>query len=141
MPVFARTHEVGLRTEIGDIDHQCLALPSAPRIAKTLTDVARKMGTAVDRNNALPPLALPHIIENRHGCLSLNDTPEAAEIGQYCRHATLRHTAVLWIIHSIEVAGAVTRRRFLAPRRRRSIRSSSAALFFVLACGRGLQES
>src|SRR2546427_6946748 len=141
MPVFARPHEVSLGTEIGDIDHQRLALPSAPRIAKALADVARKMRAAADGNNALPSLALSHIIENRHRCWRLNDTAEATEIGQHRGHATLRHAAVLWIIDSIDVAGAVTRRSFLSPRRRRPILSSSTAWLSVLASGRGLQKS
>src|SRR5438093_5928053 len=136
MPVFARPHEVGLRTEIGDIDHQRLALPSAPRIAKALADVARKMRAAVDGNNALPSLALSHIIENRHRCWRLNDTTEATEIGQHRGHATLRHAAVLWIMDSIEVVAAVTRSRFLSQRRSRPILASSPAFVLVLAIAR-----
>src|SRR5438132_10499164 len=46
MPVLARPHEVGLGTEVGDIDHQRFALPAAARIAKTLPDMARKMRSA-----------------------------------------------------------------------------------------------
>src|SRR5207245_7678858 len=60
MPVFTRPHEVRLGTEIGDIDHQRLALPSAPRIAKALADVARKMRAAVYGQHAMHYLSLPH---------------------------------------------------------------------------------
>src|SRR2546422_6950324 len=58
MTVLAGSHEVGLGAEIGDIDHQRIALPSAARIAKALPDISRKMRAAVDRDNALPPLPL-----------------------------------------------------------------------------------
>src|SRR5439155_21702751 len=116
MQVHARYQEGGLWYEIGDIDHQSFAVPSAARIAKALRDRARKMRTACDEDNALPPLALSHVIENRHGSWRLYDPPEAGEIGQDRGHATLRHAAVLWIIDSIDVAGTVTRRNFLSPR-------------------------
>src|SRR5438093_488044 len=115
MAVLAGSHEVGLGTEIGDIDHQRFALPSAARIAKALPDMARKMRTAVDRDNALPSLPLSHVIENRDGSWRLHDSTEPTKIGQHRGHATLRHAAVLGIIDSIDVAGAVTRRNFRSP--------------------------
>src|SRR5207249_8893310 len=116
MPVLTGSHEVGFGTEIGDIDHERSALPSAARIAEALPDVARKMRAPVDRNNALPALPLSHVIENRHGSWRLNDAPEAAKIRQHGGHATFRHAAVLWIVDSINVAGAVTRRNVRSPR-------------------------
>src|SRR6267142_5239888 len=77
MPVLAGSHEVGLGAEIGDIDHQRFALPSAARIAKALPHLPRKMRAAHDRDNALPPLSLSPVIENRHGSWRLYETPEA----------------------------------------------------------------
>src|SRR2546421_5413486 len=107
MAVLARSLEVGLRTEIGDIDHQRFALPPAARIAEALPDMAWKMRTAIDRDNALPTLTLSHVIENRHGSRRLYDTPESSEIRKHRGHATFRHAAVLWIVNAIDVGGAV----------------------------------
>src|SRR2546422_10911101 len=53
MPVLAGSHEVGLGTEIGDIDHQRIAFPSAARIAKALPGLACKMRAALEPESAL----------------------------------------------------------------------------------------
>src|SRR5262249_22317157 len=89
MPVLARSHEVGLGTEVSDINHQCFAIPPAARIAKALQDMARKMRTAVDGDDALPALTLSGVIENRYRFWRLYNSPEAAEVGENCSHAAL----------------------------------------------------
>src|SRR5262245_50045822 len=100
--------------------------------------MARKRRAVADGDNALPPLTLPHVIENRHGSWRLYDTPETAEIRQDRGHATLRHAAVLWIIDSIDVGGAGTPRDFPYERWRRPILSATTARLLILGSGRGL---
>src|SRR5689334_11150 len=114
VPVFARSHKVGLGSEVSNIDHKCFALPVTARIAKALADLTWKMRSVVDGNDALPALALSHVIQNRHGSWRLYDTPEAREIWQDRGHAALRHASVLRIIDAIDAGGAVTGRNFIS---------------------------
>src|SRR5438105_14826180 len=45
--VLARAKEIGLRTEIGHVDDERVALPMAARVAVPLMDAGRQMGAAV----------------------------------------------------------------------------------------------
>src|ERR1700722_19058056 len=65
MQVLARTEDVGLRAEVGHVDHQRVAVPVAARIAEPLADPGRQMGAAVHDDVALPALPLAHVVEDR----------------------------------------------------------------------------
>src|ERR1700674_690378 len=63
--------KIGFLTEVRDIDHECVALPVATRIAKPLADVAGQVRTSVHDDVPLPPLPLTYVVEHRNtaGCL------------------------------------------------------------------------
>src|SRR5215470_15930523 len=65
MQIFARSLEIGLRTEIRHVDHQRIALPVATRVAVPLANSSRQMRTAVHHDIALPALALTDVVEHR----------------------------------------------------------------------------
>src|ERR1051325_3287224 len=106
------------------------------RIAETLADVRWQMRHLLERNHALPSLALTDIVEDRHGAWALHDAAVAGEVGQHRGHATLGHAAVLRTVGTIQSSGVVERRRFLVARRRRTVLAACAGRIAVLA-GRG----
>src|SRR4029077_7799321 len=54
--VLARAEEIGLRTEVGHVDHERVALPAAARIAEPLADIGRQVRAPVHDDVALPAL-------------------------------------------------------------------------------------
>src|SRR5687768_4163182 len=87
--VLVGTLEVGLWREIRHVDDQRLALPPAARIPPPLADVRRKMRSVGDRDEAIPPLSLPRVVENRELSAGLHDATETAEIRQGGAQTTL----------------------------------------------------
>src|SRR5262249_38985842 len=71
--VLARAKEIGLRTEVGDVDDERIALPMAARVAEPLTDRGRQVGAPVHDDVALPPLALIDVVEHRDAAGGLHD--------------------------------------------------------------------
>src|SRR3989442_15998130 len=102
MQVLAGPLEGRLGGEIGHIDDQRIALPAATRIPPPLPDVRRQMRPVGHGDNALPPLPLTRIVENRNGPGRLHNLQEktsgAAKIGQDGRHTTLAQASVLWTV-------------------------------------------
>src|SRR3981081_4033937 len=62
--VLARPLKIGLRTEIRHVDHERVALPAPTRVAVPLANTGWQMRAPVHDDIALPPLALPHVVEN-----------------------------------------------------------------------------
>src|SRR5262249_56454090 len=60
----SRSFVVRLITEIGDLDNQRVALPTAARASDPLTDAGREGRVAVDRGH---PRLVEALIENRYG--------------------------------------------------------------------------
>src|SRR5262249_27015664 len=94
MQILARSEYIGLRTEIGHVDHEGVAFPMTARVAEPLTDVGRQVRTAAHHDVTLPPLTLTHVIENRDAARGLHDLAEtaggAAEFRQPRGQAALR---------------------------------------------------
>src|SRR5260370_35200141 len=76
--VLARALIVGLRTEVGHVNDEAIALPMAARVAEPLTDGGRQMGAAVHDNVSLPSLPLTHVVEHRDAARGLHDPPAPA---------------------------------------------------------------
>src|SRR5947209_8356714 len=68
MQILIRSSEVRLLREIGCVDDERAAVPTAARVAQPLTDVLWQMRAAVQRND---PNVMDHFDENDHvsGCL------------------------------------------------------------------------
>src|SRR5262245_7630191 len=98
------------------------------------------MRTAVNRNHALPSLALTGVVEDRYRSGSLHDSPVAAEIRQHGAHAALCHAAILGAVVSVRATGVVEGGRFGPPRRNWTVLSSGAGGIFLLARLGRLQE-
>src|SRR4029450_9010741 len=68
------------------------------------------MRAAGHRDDALPPLSLACVIEDRHAPGRLDDleieTGVAAEVGQHRRHAALAETAILRTVGAIDRAAS-----------------------------------
>ena len=88
--VLARALEVDLRREVRDVDDQRVAFPVAARVAEPLPDRRREVRALLDRDDALPPLALADVVEDRHGSGRLHDPAVAAEVGQHRRPCSAR---------------------------------------------------
>ena len=97
--VLARALEVGLRREVGHVDDQRLAFPPAARVAPPLPDARGQVRRVGDRDDALPPLALAGVVEDRDRVGRLDDLREeagrATEVGQHGRHAALAQRPIL----------------------------------------------
>src|SRR5262249_17910616 len=121
MQVLARPEGIGLRTEVGHVDHQRVALPVAAGVAIPLPDAGRQMRAAVHDDVALPALALPDVVEHRDAALRLHDAAEtaggAAKLRQSAGQASLPQRTVLRTIVAIHSPGDVARRNFRASRR------------------------
>src|SRR5262249_19222354 len=87
--VFARTLEIGLRTEIRHVDDECIALPVAARVAIPLANIGRQMRTPVHDDVALPSLPLTYVVEHRDAPGSLHDSLEADAIADRVEGAEL----------------------------------------------------
>src|SRR5260370_16084007 len=74
--ILPRALKIGFRAEVRHVDHERTALPVATRVAVPLADACRHIVTSVHDNVALPPLALPHIAEDREAPRRLHDPPE-----------------------------------------------------------------
>src|ERR1700730_7224813 len=102
-----------------------------------------------DRNDTLPPLSLPHVIENRDLSGRLHDATEAAEIWQGGGHATLAMATILRTVGATDGAAPgsddgvreVDRRRLRSSWGRRPVLPTRAGGQLVLADFRGLQQS
>src|SRR5688572_16586681 len=93
------------------------------------------------RDDALPPLPLAGVIENRHGPRRLHNLKKKAgvpaKVWQNSRHTALPKAAVLWIVGAIDDATSAPRppsrgdrqvvgRRLRSFRRWRPVRSARA---------------
>src|SRR5262245_22756939 len=76
--VLARSKDLGLRTEVGHVDHERVALPTAAGVTKPLADAGRQMGAPVHDDIALPALPLADVVEDRDAARGLHDPTEAA---------------------------------------------------------------
>src|ERR1700730_17347307 len=121
MQVVTGAHEVALRREIGDVDDQRITLPAATRVAEPLTDGWRKMRAPVHGDDALPPLPLANIVEDRHRAGVIHDAPVATKIWQQGAHATLRHAAVLRAVGAVEASRVVEGRDLRSAWRGRAV--------------------
>src|SRR5919198_141176 len=97
------------------------------------------MRNLLERDHALPSLALSDVIEDRYAPRRLHDSAIAGEVGQHRRHAALGHAAVLGTVGTIESTGVVERRHFLVARRWWSVLPSGACCVALLAGFRCLQ--
>src|SRR6516164_2514854 len=61
--VLARSQKIGLRTEVGHIDDEGIALPVAARVAVPLAAIGRQVRAPVHDDIPLPPLPLAHVVE------------------------------------------------------------------------------
>src|SRR5262249_62172904 len=117
--VLARAKEIGLRTEVGDVDDERIALPMAARVAEPLTDRGRQVGAPVHDDVALPPLALIDVVEYRDAAGGLYDAAEAAaekaaKLGQPVVQAAVSQDIDLRPLAQVvahEVAGVLARVR------------------------------
>src|SRR3989441_10423482 len=100
--VLPRSLEVRLRAEIGDVDHERVALPAATRVSPPLPHVRREMRAAGDRDRARPALPLTHIVENRYRSGRLDDPAVAREIRQVPTHAPFAQAEVFRTVGAIE---------------------------------------
>src|SRR5947199_5518696 len=96
------------------------------------------MGCCRDRDDAVPALALAHIVHNVEGSWGLDDPDinageAATELGQSTAHTPFPQASVLWTVGTIHAVCQVVRRRLLAPRRRRSIGPAFTTGQLVLA--------
>ena len=64
MKVLARALVVGLRTEVGDVDDEGVALPTPARIAIPLAHAGRQMRPPVHYDIALPALTLADVVKD-----------------------------------------------------------------------------
>src|SRR5258705_5558032 len=103
-------------------------------------DGLRKMRNLVKGDDALPSLALAHVIEDRHGSGRLYDPTVAGEVRRHRGHASLHHAAVLGTVGAIQSSGVVERRLFLVERRGWSVLASRAGRIVVFAGFTGLQQ-
>src|SRR5262249_32458268 len=62
--IFARALIVGLRTEVGDVNDEGVALPTPARIAVPLADTGRQMRPPIHDDVALPALTLPDVVKD-----------------------------------------------------------------------------
>ena len=143
MEVLARALKIRLRAEIGDVDHQGVALPMAAGVPVPLADAPRQMRAAVHDDVALAALALAHVVEHRHSARRLHDAAEAvaADLRHARGQAAIRQRAVLRAVMAIHPRGIVTWRRVGKPRRgRRIIFTAGAGDIFDLAGFGRLQQ-
>src|SRR5439155_23644150 len=124
-------------TEARHVDTQRVALPSTPRIAPPLMQVRGEMRAVRQRDDTLPGLSLPGVVEDRHAAPRLHDLREeagaAAEVRQTHGHTPLAHAAVFRTVGPIEVPGGIMRRSLQASRRWRPIGRAPRPLLPVLA--------
>src|SRR6266545_2913453 len=78
MKVLTRALVVRLRTEVGDVDDERVALPTPARIAIPLAHAGRQMRPPVHDDVALPALTLSDVIKDRDTTRRLHDPAEAA---------------------------------------------------------------
>src|SRR5580704_9857784 len=111
MQVLTRALIIGFRTEVRHVDYKRITLPMATRVAIPLAYAGRQMRASIHDDVALPPLALPDVVEDRDAARSLHDAPEAAgrgsELGQSAGQAAIRQLAVLRTIMAIHARGVV----------------------------------
>src|SRR5262245_8185719 len=98
------------------------------------------MRSSVHDDVALPPLSLPHVVEDRYAALCLHDPPEAdvSEFGQPTGQAALRQGGVLRTVVAIHARGVVARGKVRKSRRLRWIvfASVTGRLFVFAGLGR-----
>src|SRR5262249_30356147 len=118
MQVLARAQVVRFRREIGDVDDERVALPTTARVPPPLTELWGQMRPPSHGDDALPPLSLEGVVENRYGSRGLYNAPEPTEIWKEARHTTLRQASVLWTVGSIHrrLGRQIVRGRLLSPR-------------------------
>src|SRR5712671_1289436 len=144
--VLARAKDLGFRTEVGHVDHERVALPTAAGVAVPLTDAGRQMRAPVHRDVALPPLPLTHVVEDRDAARGLHDTTKTASGAAKFRpsggQAALRQRTVLRTVVAIHPRGIVARRSLGAPRRWRWIvcPAGTARQFVLAGIGRSHQS-
>src|SRR5207245_178482 len=127
--VLARAEEIGLRAEVGHVDHKRVALPVAARIAEPLADTGRQVRAPVHDDVALPALALIQVVEHRDTTRRLDDSPVAAaeqtaEVGQSAVQTAVSQPVIRLAIATVEareITGVVARRGFGESRRGRRI--------------------
>src|SRR5258706_6997259 len=136
MQVLARSPEVCLGAEVGDVDDQRITFPAAARVPPPEADRRREMRCSVHGDGTMPSLALACVIENRNRSRRLHNLAEATEIRQDRRQTTLRQATVLRSVRAIDGAAAATwanidrvveRNRLRSPWRRWSVRAADAA--------------
>ena len=102
------------------------------------------------RDDPLPTLPLPGVVEDRHGLRRLHDLQEvpgrAPEVGQPGRHAPLAEAAILRAVGPVErparrgARRRIERRRLVPARRRRAVLAARAGRQVVAADRGGLQQ-
>src|SRR5207244_5591392 len=78
------------------------------------------MWTRANRDDPVPSLALPRVIEDRHGSWRLRYLAESTDIRQGSGHAPLGQASILGAVGPIEPTGVVVRRRIPSPRGKRA---------------------
>src|SRR5262245_4991295 len=148
MQVLARAAIVVLRTEIGHVDDERIALPAAARVAEPLANVRRQVRAAVHHDGTLPALSLANVVVHRDAARRLHDPPEAAaavagaELGEPDGQAAIRQRAVLGAVMAVHARRVVAGGKLVTPRRGcRIVLAAGASGLIELAGLRRLHES
>ncbi len=87
----------------------------ATGVAIPLANIGRQVRASVHDDVALPPLALPDVVEDGDAAGRLHDPAKApgraSKLGQPARQTALCQGTVLWTVIPIHARGVVTRRK------------------------------